>query len=322
MADADALLARLRADPGPLDDLVSLLVDDALGRPVRELVDPAQVATALTEGLRASAADPRTAEWIRGQVSAALTRTERLEGRLRDRVPPEIVAPLKDLLRRPYTPDRALVRDVLDHPAMRKALRGVLQDTLVQFSGRVGSVLGEASRLPGGRAFAGILGAARGVASAVTGEMERALQGRVGDFLDDVIGHAADVWVSQLTSDRLAPEMADFRAHLVDAILDQPVDRYRAEVVKMDPDRAVDDVSAIVTAVANWEGLGDAVESGVRQALDVAGERSVRDLLDGSGLEEGWRPHLEAGLREQARRVVGTEAFAGWLAGVVADAEG
>lgn len=318
MPDATDLLARLRAAPGPLDDLVSRLVDDVLARPVAELVDPDRLAAAVTDGLKQSVDDPRTAEWIHAQVEAALAHGQRLEGRLRDRVPAGVVPPLKDLVSRPYTPDPELVRDILDHPAMRKALRGVLQDTLMQFTGRVGSVLGDVSRLPGGRALSGLIGKAKGVASAVGGEMEKALQGRIGDFLDDVIGHAAEIWVGQLTSDKLAPEMAEWRAHLVDAVLDQPISRYRDEVVKMNPEQAVDDVTAIATALAAWDGLGDAVASGIREALEIAGDRSLRDLLEGSGLEEGWRPYLEGALLEDARRFVGTDGFAEWLEALVA----
>jgi hypothetical protein len=77
----------------------------------------------------------------------------------------------------------------------------------------------------------------------------------------------------------------------------------------------------MLRAVARWDGLGAAVQAGLEATVSEAGERSARDFLAGSGLEEGWRPHVQALMTERAQELVTTDAFGDWLRGVCDDAE-
>ena len=47
------------------------------------------------------------------------------------------------------------------------------------------------------------------------------------------------------------------------------------------------------------------------------GESSLRDFLEGSGLEEDWRPQLEEILLQRARDFVSTDVFSDWMRAVV-----
>ena len=47
--------------------------------------------------------------------------------------------------------------------------------------------------------------------------------------------------------------------------------------------------------------------------VEEAGDKTAKDFLSGSGLEEGWRPQLEELALERARAFVATDAFEGWL---------
>jgi hypothetical protein len=103
--------------------------------------------------------------------------------------------------------------------------------------------------------------------------------------------------------------------------LDLPVESYRRELEKLDPDAVVTEVAAMLRAVAHWDGLTDALKTGLQAAVGEAGDRSARDFMAGSGLEEGWRPHIQELMTERARDLVRTEAFAGWLTAVVQGSE-
>ena len=55
----------------------------------------------------------------------------------------------------------------------------------------------------------------------------------------------------------------------------------------------------------------------VGELLREHGDVSVRDFLDGSGLEEAWRPQLHRALTGHARELASSEPFAEWLTQLV-----
>ena len=76
-------------------------------------------------------------------------------------------------------------------------------------------------------------------------------------------------------------------------------------------------LSRIVRALAGWRGLGDRVEVALRELIAEHGQQTAREFLDGSGLEQAWRPMLEQTVVTQARQWVETEAFSDWLRDLV-----
>lgn len=322
MPSADALLRHLREEPAALEELVALVLDELLARPVAELVEPDWLAARIVEGLRASADDNRTEDWVRGQLAGALERADTPHGPLRPRVPGELVGPVKDLLRRPYAPDPVIMRALLDHKAMRSLLRAVLTETLTEFAKTVKAAVPQKSAGGGSRGRLGnLLGAAQGVAAVVGAELERQLEGRVQGFLDGAIGRSLDLSVERMCAPDFADEFGAWRADAVERLLDLPVEGYRRELEKLDPDALVTEVASMLRAIARWDGLADALSAGLNATVDEAGDRSARDFLAGSGLEESWRPHVQALMTERARGLVATPAFADWLTRTVALAD-
>lgn len=321
MPSADALLQHLRSDPAAVPDLVDLVLDDLLARPVAELVEPEWLAGRVVEGLRASVDDTRTEDWVRSQLQGALQRADAQQGPLRPRVPGELVGPVKDLLRRPYAPDPVIVRALLDHRAMRSLLRAVLSETLTEFAQTVKSAVPQKRPPPSRGRLGNLLGAAQGVAAVVGAELERQVEGKVAAFLDGAISRSLDLSVERMCAPDFSDEFGAWRADAVEELLDLPVERYRRELEKLDPDALVTEVAAMLRAVAHWDGLGSALQAGLQEAVSETQGRSARDFLAGSGLEEGWRPHVQALMTERARELVKTEAFAAWLS-AACDASG
>ncbi len=321
MPSADALLSHLRSDPTALAQLVELVLDDLLARPVSELIEPEWVAGRVVEGLRASADDTRTEAWVRTQLQGALERAESQEGPLRPRVPGELIGPVKDLLRRPYTPDPVIIRALLDHRAMRSLLRAVLSETLTEFAKTIKSAVPQKNPLPSRGRLGNLLGAAQGVAMVVGAELERQLEGKVQAFLDGAIARSLDLSVDRMCAPDFADDFGAWRADSVEALLDLPLERYRRELEKLDPDALVGEVAAMLRAVARWDGLESAVQAGLEASVREAGTRSARDFLAGSGLEEGWRPHVQALMSERAQELVQTDGFADWLDAVCTAAD-
>lgn len=321
MVEVEAVLERLRAPEGALRELVGLLLEDVLSRPARELVEPAWLAGALAQGMRTSADDPRTTAWIRQQVQALRSRTQDLEGNLRGRVPPELVGPVQDLLRRPYTPDPAIVRPILDHAALRELLREMLFTTVMEYARRMRVPDGAMDALragPLGRGrLAQLAGAASVAARVVGGEVERQLEPRIREFVDGAISRALDVAVEFFCAPSRAEVLGAWRADSLDVALGMPAEVWRRELDRLDPEGLVEDLSGLVRALAGSAALRDQLEEAITAALEQGGGLSARDFLAGSGLEEGWRPQAEELMFQRAQALVHTPAFAGWLRGLL-----
>lgn len=308
------MLQRLREDSVHIERLVSLLLEDLLNRPVRDLVEPAWLGPRFVQGFQASVSEERTEAWVRSQVQIALARAQKEEGSLRDRVPGELIAPVRQLASRPYQPDRILVRAILDHGAMHKLLRQVLMETLTEFGRSLKPAAQPAPRGSKKRStFGSLMGAAQDMATAVGGVMEKQVEGKVREFVDGAIFRSLDLTVDKLCADDFVPDFAEWRAGIVDNLLAVDFEKYLDEVEKLDPDGLVSELSAILRGLAAWEGLGDQVESLLQAVVDEAGESRLRDFLEGSGLEEEWRPQLEEFLVVRAKDFVSTPAFASWL---------
>jgi hypothetical protein len=318
-SEAGRILARLRDEPEQLDALVEIGLDQLLARPLGELVDHRWLASAVAEGIRASARSGEFEAWVASRVEQALRRVDGLEGTLGDKLPVTVLGPLEQALGRPYQPDRELVRALLDHPSTRAILREILQANLLEFGKRMRTMMPDAAKVGGlGGGFASrIAGVAKGVASAVGSELERQLEPKVKAFVEDILGVAVDMMVERVSSEGFAPEFARWRIDVLHAFMAQPVNRLVAERHKYPPEAFAADTAAILRALAAWRGLGDQIETILDELIREHGSTSAREFLDGSGLEEAWRPQLQQGLRDVARELVASEAFAAWLTQLV-----
>jgi hypothetical protein len=316
-SDSARILAKLREQPEQLDALVTLTLDHLLERPLAELVDPKWLAKAVTDGVRSSARSAEFERWVADRVERTLTRVDRLDGALGDRVPMTLLGPLEKALGRPYRPERELVRALLDHSSTRSILREILQATILEFGKRMRSMVPDAGKIPGSGLASKLAGVAKGVASAVSSELERQLEPKVQSFVDDILGVAVDMLVDRVSSEEFAPEFAAWRIDVLRALLSQPIDRLVAERHKYPPQDFAADVAAILRALAAWRGLGDQIEEVLAELLDAHGQETARQFLDGSGLERAWRPQLHDALVRHARELVAQPEFENWLTALV-----
>ena len=317
MTHSTRILARLNAEPEQLESLVALALDHVLERPLIELVDPAWLAKAITDGVRSSARSVDFELWVADRVERALIRFERLEGALGDKLPITLLGPLEKALSRPYQPDRELVRTLLDHPSTRTILREILQANILEFGKRMRAMVPDASKLPGGGLASRLAGVAKGMASAVGSELERQLEPKVKIFVDDILGVAVDMMVTRVSSEEFAPDFARWRIDVLHGLLGQPIERLVAERHKYRPEEFAADVAAILRAIAAWRGLGEQIEAVLAELFQDHGHESAKLFLDGSGLEQAWRPQLQQVLVEQARELVAGPAFGDWLTALV-----
>ena len=316
--DASLLLATLRRQPGPIEDLIALLVDDLLARPVASEVDAHRLTETLIAALRLVVEDPAFSDRVDRSFREVLDRTTMPDW------PPETRDTLLDIAARPWRLDAELVAELLDHEAVRALLAEQLTEVLQRFGLSIRDLVGELLRNPhGGRRgkISAVVGVARGVASGLAQwlllELERQLERSIAGFVDDAVIRFVERSVHQLSSDRSAKHLSELRRHGVDVMLTQSDERFTEPVLEQLDDGLAEEVAALWVQLARWDGLEPALEALLGDALTALGERSLDELLDELPDGVSWRNRLLETLTPRAYEVVESEAFATWLEGVL-----
>lgn len=319
MSEGQRILSRLREDPEHLRELVQLIIDEALERPLSELVEPAWLAAALADGIHQAADSDELEAWIRQRLEETLTRADRLDGTIGDHVPVTMLGPLETAIGREITPSRELIAAVIDHPSLRELIAAILQQNILEFGQKLRAFVPDGGALPGAKLRSRIGGLAKGVASVVGGEVERQFEDRVRQFVDDALGRAMDMAIERFSSPQYADEMARWRIDVLHGLLAHPLENLVAERHKYPPALFAADLTALVRAMAGWRRLTGALEETLERVFGEFGDQTAGAWLDGSGIQEAWRPHLEDLMVQQLAALVQTEAFASWLSKLAAE---
>jgi hypothetical protein len=321
MADAKAVLEKLRdvSGEGASARLASLLVEDALGRPVSELLDVRFLAGALREGLAAFTASDEAAAWLTATLAEGektLAAEKRTLGTL---VSPALVEGAHELAALQVTPPREIVEKLLDREPLKKLLRGQVIDTLVAFGRRAASPvsdnriargLGGLSKLAMGQANKpSAFGA---LANAVSGEVERQVEKRATDFADTAVEGILEGLAAQLSDPTRAKEQVATRLALLDGLLELT----GAEVAQLARGPVAERVTVARKTLAAWGAEASFerdVEALVTTALAKEGARPLGDVLADLGVREVVARKAKELVHTKLVAVVAGDGFAAWL---------
>ncbi|MDP2310129.1 MAG: hypothetical protein Q8P18_29195 [Pseudomonadota bacterium] len=300
-----AVQARLRN--GGADRLADLLLDDLLDRPLSELVDARWMADRLVISLRSAAADPRVESWFRERVQDVRARVQAGP----PQVPLAIRVPLSELLARPYAPNRALVGKLLDHPTAQLLLKSLFQDLLIAFARRLKPITPKGS-LP---SFGRLSRLGEGVLGAMGHEIEQQIEQKAREFMDQAVHKLVDKMADHLCDPAHIREYGAWRTHGLDVLLGTDMRVLAGEVEKLDPESLIATGAALVRGIAGRAELAGEIEAVLDAAMESAGTKSAREML--GGVEEHGLELVRDLLRQRARAVIETDAFARWFEEVV-----
>ncbi len=317
-----SLIDQLRApDHTALTGLIDLLLDDALDRPLREAVDIERWPTLAGELLRAWASSEAAERRLVETVQEGIEQLADVPDPLGDRLPDTVRQGLRDLARRPYSPNKELVLKLIDQEPVRKLLREILLDTVTRFARKLRST-GEATAVGGAlgglgrfaRRRAGTLGSIAGeMASAVGGEVEKQVERKAADFVDGALSGVIQRIASKLGDPTHAADQTALRMALLDSALNLTGPEVADELRRSDPEGLATLLRRSLQGWIDSDGFEDQLRGGLESIVTAQGERTLRATLDDVGLLDTLTTTArELGI-EHARRVVATDAFAAWL---------
>ncbi len=311
--DPKTLIEKLQG-PGA-ESLAGLIVDDLLAQEVGQLVPEAlavKVARAGLEGwLGSEAAVPALGKVVESLSARLSARREPV----REMVAADVRAALKEVVGRPFSPDRRLVLTIIDRGPMRDLVRALLLDAVLEFARRASAPmagmakgLGSLARLAGEtmKAKSGGFGSLVG---AVSGEVEKQLEKRAVEFVDAALGGVFGQLADAISDPRRAGEAAELRLALFDGALELTGPQLSRELLNLDVPGGAEVLRA---GLRRWL-ASTAAEPQLAEVAHVVLERDarrpLREVLGELGLLEVTRSTATEQVAVQVRRIAGSEAF-------------
>jgi hypothetical protein len=288
--------------------LADAILDAILGQPLEALLPPMLLARLLREAslwhLRSAGAE----ELMRALLPQLQGFLRDLGNRpLRDALPQEAVAGLRELLTRPYTPDRALLVAALSSQPFRRLNRELMVGTLLDYSRRLRtsvegggmgkglSTLGRLASEAVKKSTSALGSIAPGMTSAVSDEFERQMQRRAADFADGAVDEMVQRVATTLTDPTRTAEQTELKLALLDFMLELRGAQVARELERMQPAAVAASLSALarvwldreqatmeLAAALLWlmSRLRSQPPAAVRSALHALLAHVLRPLLD------------------------------------------
>ena len=304
-----------RLEEGGLESLTRLAIDHLLSVPLASLVNPDILASQIAINWRQTARSSQSHAWIREHVERARSVTP--TGQLRDRLSPGLIDPIQAAISKPVVPNRAMVGRLMEHGAVEELLRKLL----------VGALQGFAKRLrpsvPGSERAVGRLKSLKRVSEGMLGglgaEIERQAEQKAKDFVDSILSSVVAQAADDLCDPSKAADYGRFRAHLLDQLLDTPLQELKQEADKIETDALVSTAVEIASSLADSEHLEARIASIIQVGLSSIGEKSAGELLEEAGITDTWRTEVEQQVNTIASAFVQTAPFRAWLEDILAE---
>ena len=229
----------------PSQTLAEAVIDGFFSQPLLSLCPQSMLLPVIQKALLLHLGSPLAAEqadalwqWIKIRLS--------VPGPLRQLLPLPLVTLVRTVLSRPYSVPKPLVVALLSRPPLRRLQRELMLATLVDYSRKVRTQVGEVSQSRGGmlgrlateavkKSTSAIGSLAPGMTAAVTDELERQFRTRASEFADSAVDDLAQRMAQILTDPARQAEQRELLLSLLDFALDLPLATIRDELTKLDP---------------------------------------------------------------------------------------
>ncbi|MFT3714089.1 MAG: hypothetical protein QM817_41030 [Archangium sp.] len=318
--DATTLISKLQSEDGSRA-LAKLSVEALLAQPLETLLPREALRAGTRKVLEAWLAAPEGAKAIDELVERVVNELQAQSRSVKDVAPREATTLIREVLGRPFSPDRRVVLTVIDRPPMRELVRQLLLTAILDF-GRKASApvagvargLGSLAKLAGEtvKSRTGGLGSLVG---AVSGEVERQVEKRAVDFVDAALGGVFGQIADALSDPARAHEASELRQAFFDGLIELTGTQLAREVMNSD---VAGGAELIRSSLKRWL-ASDAANTQLDQlaalTLKHDGARPANEVLKQLGVLEVTIELGTEHLARHIRTVTATPAFATWLSG-------
>lgn len=304
-----------RLEAGGLEQLTGLAIDHLLSVPLASLVNPEILASQIAINWRQTARSEQSHAWVRAHVVRLREATP--SGRLRDHIAPGLVTPLQEAIRKPVVPNRAMVGRLVEHGAVEDLLRELLVGALQGFAKRLRPAVPGSDRAVG--RLRSLKRVSEGMLGGLGAEIERQAEQKAKDFVDSILSSVVAQAADDLCDPGKAEDYGRFRAHLLDQLLDTPLEELKREADKLDTDTLVDTAVEMAGVIAESEGLENQISSIIQVGLETIGDQSAAQLLEEAGIANAWRLEVEQQVNLIAKDFINTAPFQSWLEGILSE---
>ncbi|MCC6337275.1 MAG: hypothetical protein IT380_25180 [Myxococcales bacterium] len=323
--DATTLKTKLllHGPDAPLAKLAALSVDALLDTPLSALSKQGEAVSATRRLLEAWLASDEAGKTLGKVVDLAVARLQARRSALKEVTPAEVQRTVRELVGRPFSPEKRLVLTIIDRPPMRELVRQLLLDVVLDFGRRasapvagVAKGLGALARMAGEtvKAKSGGLGSLVG---AVSGEVERQVEKRAIDFVDAALAGVFGQLADAVSDPKRAEEAAELRMAFFDGVLELTLPQLAREVMNADVPGGAEVLRAGLKSWLASEASHQGLQQVAQAVLERDGARTVRMLLADWGLAEEARALAVEQLAARLRAIVQTDGFSQWLAALM-----
>ena len=298
-----------KLEDGAIEPLVSLLVSHLLAQPIAQLVDPQIMAQHTVLTLKEILRTNDTEDWVREQINTLRVRVP--HGTAREHLPEEIVEPLQSVVSRPVSLNRDMVGRVIEHGAVEDLLRELLVSALQGFAQRLKPAMPTTGKA--GSRLRSLKKVGEGMLGGLGAEIERQAEQKAKEFVDGILSSVVTQAADELCNPAKAETYGRFRGHILDQLLDTPLQELATEVDKIDPDALVGTTAATLRAISERESLEQEIAGVLKGALESIHQMSAEELLTEAGIADTWRTEVEAQVSQLARTFIATPEFQDWL---------
>ena len=316
--DAQTLISRLQADAA--DSLAVICVDSVLGTPIGTLLPDAVVLYTVRKGLAGWLESDSAIGALNTVVEALAKKLQAARRPLKDLVASDVRHALREMMGRPFSPDRKLVLTVIDRGPTRELVRQLLLDAVLEFGRRASAPvagmargLGSLAKMAGDRvkARSGSLGSLVG---AVSGEVERQLEKRATEFVDSALAGVFGQIADAVSDPERAAEAAELRIAFFDGALELTGPQLARELANLDVAGSAEILRA---GLKRWLATS-ASDAQLKEFLELVvhqqPERTLKEVLSEIGLLEVTRSFGSEQLAPRIRAIAASPECAAWLA--------
>lgn len=316
--EATTLIQKLQSDEGA-SALAKLSVEALLAQPLEALLPREQLRAGTRKVLEAWLAAPEGVKAIDSLVERVVNELQAMPRSVKEAVPREAVALIREVLGRPFSPEKRVVLTVIDRPPMRELVRQLLLSTILDF-GRKASApvagvargLGSIARLAGDtvKSRTGVLGSMVG---AVSGEVERQVEKRAVEFVDAALGGVFGQIADALSDPSRAHEASELRQAFFDGLIELTGTQLAREVMNSDVSGGAEVVRSSLKRWLASDASNTQLDQLAALTLKHDGARTAAEVLKEFGLLEVTVTLGTEHLARHIKTVTTTPAFATWL---------